>query len=117
MRRKVSRKRLVEALTKHRGNMAAAGRDLGVTRQAVRDHVEKDPELRALVDEMNETRVDRAEQKLDEAVEAGEPWAIPFMLRTLGRKRGYGDSMDVTSGGQPIRFTIRIDGGDDGDDD
>jgi hypothetical protein len=34
--------------------------------------------------------VDLAEWALKEAVWAGEPWAIMFVLRTMGRSRGWG---------------------------
>ena len=44
-----------------------------------------------------------AELKLDAAVQAGEPWAIAFLLKTVGRKRGYVQRQEITGAdGQPV---------------
>lgn len=78
-----------EALRQHRGNMTAAGEALGVTRQNISIRVAGSSTLTALVDELTEVRVDRAEMKLDEAVDRGELPAVFYLLSRLGKHRGY----------------------------
>jgi hypothetical protein len=40
--------------------------------------------------------LDVAELKLWSAVQRGEPWAIAFALKTVGRARGYVERLDVS---------------------
>jgi hypothetical protein len=77
------------ALRRHRGLQAYAARDLGVTQQAVSDRIRRSPRLQQAVAESREIRLDTAEYKLDQAIEAGEAWAICFFLKTQGKSRGY----------------------------
>ena len=67
------------------GNMAAVGRALGVRRNTVFGFVARRPELRKLVEQCRETRVDLAESALDRAVARDEPWAVSLVLKTLGK--------------------------------
>ena len=49
----------------------------------------KIPKAQEALDDAREYTLDRAETKLFEAMENGEPWAIRMVLMTLGRSRGY----------------------------
>ncbi len=52
----------------------------------------------AIAEALQEERgqlVDLAEAKLFEAVREGRPWAITFLLRTLGKHRGYTERTEV----------------------
>jgi transcriptional/translational regulatory protein YebC/TACO1 len=77
------------ALRKHNGNMAAAGRSFGVTRQAVFDFVKHHPSLRSVVTDCRESMKDDAESVLQRAVKKGEAWAVCFYLKTQAKDRGY----------------------------
>jgi hypothetical protein len=77
------------------GNMAAVGRALGVRRNTVFGFVARRPELRKLVEQCRETRVDLAESALDRAVARDEPWAVSLVLKTLGKNRGYVPKTEV----------------------
>lgn len=101
--------KLRDTLVKYRGNMSATGRALRVSRQAVRERVEASEDLKFLVVELREARVDNAEDKLDKAVSKGEPWAIALTLRTLGKGRGYVERNE-TSGpdGGPVQTVTRV---------
>jgi hypothetical protein len=46
-------------------------------------------ELEAMSPEAREELLNRCENTLREAVLAGQPWAVMFVLKTLGRDRGY----------------------------
>ena len=39
--------------------------------------------------------LDTAEDRLFQAVDTGEPWAVQFLLTRLGRGRGYGDKLEI----------------------
>ena len=59
--------------------------------------------------------VDLAENGLRAAVLRGEPWAVTFALKTLGKEQGYTERTEVTGPeGGPVRFTLKL--SDDGQD-
>lgn len=76
-------------LREHGGNMAAVGRALGVTRQAVFDFVKRRKTLLAVVLDCRESFKDDAETSLQQAVRAGQAWAVCFYLKTQAKDRGY----------------------------
>jgi hypothetical protein len=72
-----------------------AARQLGCSPTTLRARLAGEPALREVVETERELLIDDAELKLARAVEAGDPWAIQFFLKTQGRSRGYGDRQDV----------------------
>ena len=50
---------------------------------------------------MDETILDLAEAQLVKAAQDREPWAITFILKCKGRKRGWIERQDVAFGGDP----------------
>jgi hypothetical protein len=95
------RKRDAEAaLRRHHGLIGPAAADLGVTRQAVYNAMKRWPELDEARREARAFVVDVAEGSLYRKASAGEPWAVQFALRTLGRDRGYGDRLELQHGGR-----------------
>lgn len=104
---KVTKERVIEALIETRGMQTLAADKLGVNRRTMHNYCKLWPEAGEAVDEWRERRLDRAESKLDDLVEAGELQAIVFLLNCLGKKRGYGNQskLEVTGAdGQPIRI-------------
>lgn len=97
--------RVAEEIRNHRGNMAAVARAFGVRRQAVWKFITQNPYLKEICDESKETMLDVAEDKLREAVEAGEGWAVCFYLKTQGKARGYIQTVAVEREKKKPRFT------------
>lgn len=95
------RKRDVRAaLVKNHGLVTHAATDLGCTRQAVYDAMRRWPDLE---DDRRQARagvIDMGEGALYRKAAAGEAWAVQFLLRTLGRERGYGDRLELQHGGR-----------------
>ena len=90
------------ALRKHKGMIARAARALRCTPQTIRNYLKRHPTLAAVVAEERELIVDVAELKLHEAVRRGEPWAVCFTLKCLGKDRGYLERQErTTPAGQP----------------
>jgi hypothetical protein len=87
---------VAEALLKYRGNMAAVGRVYGVSRQAVRSFVESHPQP------LKQIRIDAVESLCDDVESAlynrainGDTSACIFILKTLGRKRGWAEECPI----------------------
>jgi uncharacterized protein YabN with tetrapyrrole methylase and pyrophosphatase domain len=95
-------------LEQWRGNMAAVGRALGVTRQGVWDYVQKHEALKEVQKELRETFVDNIESGLYSAAIAGNVTAQIFILKTLGKDRGYVERQEVTGKeGGPVEHILQ----------
>lgn len=90
-----------KVLAANHGNISAAARPLGVSRRCLYDWESKHPELKAIRSEASDTLVDLAEEKIQQAVERGEPLAVKLVLTRQGRGRGWGLSLDVGLHGEP----------------
>ena len=104
---KVTKEKVIEALIETRGLQTLAADKLGVSRKTIWNYRQMWPEVDEAVQDWQERRLDRAESKLDDLVEAGELQAIVFILNCLGKRRGYGNQskLEVTGAdGQPIRI-------------
>lgn len=57
-----------------------------------------------------ETRLDKAEKKLDKKIDEGDTTALIFFLKTKGKKRGYIERQELTGAdGQNIgAFTVEV---------
>jgi hypothetical protein len=82
-------KQLAEALRASRGMVYVASKRLGCSDNTVRDRLRRSRALQAVVEDARGLLLDVAELKLAQAVEAGDPWAIQFTLKTRGKDRGY----------------------------
>ena len=85
-----------KALQSCKGLVYLAAKRLGCSSKTVTNYLNRYTKLREQMAEMRGQRVDRAEDKLDQAVMKGEGWAIQFTLRTQGKDRGYGETVEHT---------------------
>jgi hypothetical protein len=83
------------ALRACNGLLFLAGERLGCCGKTVERYVQRYASLREQVRASRERRVDIAEGMLDKAVLNGEPWAIRLTLVTIGRGRGFGESVEL----------------------
>ncbi len=117
MKQRLTPRRIIEALSKSKGMVSVAARQIGCARSTIYDYIDRYPEIKAALEDERELMTDVAELSLFRQVQAGEGWAVQFYLRTQGRKRGYGDEVRHKVGGDadapPIQhggtFTIKID--------
>jgi hypothetical protein len=86
---KLKPSQVAEALTRARGLISIAARSLRCSDSTVRNYIDRHEVCRQAVEHARGLLVDVAEARLGMAVERGEPWAVTFCLRTLGRERGY----------------------------
>ena len=87
---------LEKAIQDKRGNLAAIGRQFGVTRQAVAKRVHGSAKLQKAWNEARETMLDNAETELYEQVLGGNIAALIFFLKTQGKSRGYVERQELT---------------------
>ena len=73
-------------------NARRAAEKLGVTHEELMDYLARRPELYDAIGDPREELVNRAEIGLRAAVDDKQPWAVCFVLQTLGRSRGYSEN-------------------------
>ncbi len=77
------------ALRDGNGILSVAAKILGCHRNTIYNYLEDNPELKDIAEECRETLVDEAEQILLKKVKEEDMRCVMFVLRTLGRHRGY----------------------------
>jgi AcrR family transcriptional regulator len=96
------KEKLLEALERSLGIVTPACKEVGVSRNTFYDYYRNDAKFKTAVDDIQEIALDFAENQLLKKVKEGSERSILFYMRYKGRKRGYTDSIDVTSGGEKI---------------
>ncbi len=102
-----NRENVLIALKKHLGVVKYACEEVGISRQAFYVYCQ-DPEFKKQVEEIDEMTIDFVEHKLLKKIEEDSEKSIHFYLRYRARKRGYSDSVDITSGGEKIVSEINV---------
>jgi len=95
----------LEVYEKAMCNMSLACRQMGIDRATAYAWTRNDPDFRALVDELQETRIDFVENALDKQVRAGNMTAICFYLKCRAKHRGYVERQELTGAdGGPMQI-------------
>jgi hypothetical protein len=92
---KFTTQQVISALQQTRGLVFLAAQLLHCTPETVQHYCQRHPSVEAAKQAARGTILDVAEEKLFLAVARGEPWAVTFALRTVGRQRGYGDHVNL----------------------
>jgi len=96
-------KEFLVALDLKLGNISKTCEEFGISRQTIYIWSEKYEDFRLELEEVREKLLDAAEALYRNAVLNGDLEAAKFILRTIGRKRGYGDKVEVAGdGGGPL---------------
>lgn len=98
-----------EALIAADGNMSEAGRTLGVTRQAIRDRVQRSAKLQQVMEDAQEGLVDFAISRLRVRVSADDTTAIAYVLNNspAAKRRGWGPRHEITGAdGKPVSVMV-----------
>ena len=86
---KISTELIIEALKKTRGNISRAADKIGCDRHTIQLRVNKEPEIKQVLDSCRERFLDETEDVLQEKVLSGDTSSMIFTLKCLGKKRGY----------------------------
>ena len=104
---------VIKAIRRSRGLITHAARILRCNRSTVYDYARRHKRVQAAIDQENEVVLDDVEGLLLDVVydpsHKDHLRAIRYYLRTKGRGRGFGDRLDVTSGGErlaPIELVV-----------
>ena len=94
------------ALEKSGGVMSLAAKGLGCSRRTVYRTVQRYPELRETIRDIEEDALDDAELGLRELIAQRDGASIRFFLQTKGKHRGYARSVEleglgIVSPGEP----------------
>ena len=101
---------LLKSLQKSLGIVTEACNKSGLSRTQHYKWYKEDEDYRKAVQEIDGMFIDFAETHLKEQIEKGSTPATIFYLKTRGKKRGYGDSLDLTSGEEPFKISVNIKG-------
>jgi hypothetical protein len=103
--KKLKPEEVVEALKQSHGLKTGAAEILGVAYNTVDTYIADSDEAQAIVNHYRVRRKDRAEYKLDEAIERGESWAVMFTLKNA-KDREYSDRVAVENGDKPFKIVV-----------
>jgi len=92
---KANADRIAQALKASMGNISLTARSLKCERGWLSRKIHKTPMLKAILDDQREGSIDNAESALNRAVVQGEGWAVCFLLKTIGRSRGYSERWEM----------------------
>lgn len=96
------KKKLLEALERSLGIVTPACKEVGIARNTFYEYYKNDPEFKAAVDDIDNITLDFAENQLLKKIKEGSERSILFYMKYKARKRGYTDSLDITSDGKAI---------------
>jgi hypothetical protein len=107
-----SKKRVLKALETSLGIVSAACKESEVSRTQFYKWIKEDEEFKQEVEELQNVVLDFAESTLHKLIADGNTAATIFFLKTKGKKRGFIEKseLDLTSGDEPIKININIDG-------
>jgi hypothetical protein len=96
------KEKLLEALERSLGIVTPACKEVGISRKTFYEYYKLDPDFKAAVDDINEITLDFVENNLLKKIKEGSERSILFYMKYKARKRGYSDSLDITTGGDKI---------------
>lgn len=80
---------ITAALRLHRGSIVHAAEELGIESSVLRRKVNATPSLVKVCDDIRQDETDKAERAVYELVDQKNPQATIFVVRTLGKERGF----------------------------
>jgi len=98
-RKRLSQKRVIEALHKTKGAVYLAAKMLDASHTAIYNYVNKYPKVAMVKEYYDNEMIDIAELGLMDALKKGEAWAIKYTLSTKGKGRGYVERQEIAHAG------------------
>jgi hypothetical protein len=103
-KREYTEEAIVRALVAKKGMVYHAAEAVGCCADTIYERAKTSKPIRDAIKHERGKVVDSTELKLfDAAVGKGEGWAVQFLLRTIGKDRGYVERQEVTGkDGEPL---------------
>jgi hypothetical protein len=86
---------VADALRQTKGLVTLAAKRLGCSDETVQNYCRKFASVQAAKASARTELLDLAELKLWLAVQRGDAWAVTFCLKTIGKERGYGETLSL----------------------
>jgi hypothetical protein len=96
---RIKKETVLAAIPESGGIVTIIAARLGVAWSTAKLLLEKYPDVKQAYEDELETMLDIAEGKLYENVRAGESQDIKWFLSKRGKKRGYGDAVEINQQG------------------
>lgn len=81
---------IMEQIIKYTGNLSRVAESIGSSRGAVRNFVDRHPDVKELLIDQRERQLDELEQScFDRAIDTNDTTLQLFLLKTQGKARGY----------------------------
>jgi hypothetical protein len=87
---------------------AGAARVLGCSRQTIVSYCKRWKRLAEAFEANRSEMVDLSEMALRGAVLRGEPWAVTFALKTLGKDEGYSERQEIVNRSDTLEVVTRV---------
>lgn len=112
---RLSAKKVLAAIPESGGIVSIIAKKLGVSWSTAKAAIDAYPEAQqAYADEL-ERMLDLAESKLYDSINRGDTQDVKWFLSKKGKRRGYAEHIDITSGNKPIGWKEFISGDTDTD--
>ena len=92
---KIDSELIKSAIIKSKGNLSRAADSLGCCRQTLYTRVTSEPEIKQVVDTCRERFLDSLEDVFQNKALSGDTTSGLFLLKTIGKKRGYDQDRDI----------------------
>lgn len=103
------KKNMIKALEKNLSIVTTACKSVGISRWTHYRWMKEDEKYAEEVDDLKNVVLDFAESQLHQQMQDGSVPATIFLLKTLGKKRGYIERQEITGAdGMPTNFQIEI---------
>ena len=99
---KIGKLNMLEALEKSLGIVTNALKISGTAKTTYHRWINEDEVFAKAVKDVGNTALDFAESKLFSQIKDNNHSSTQFYLKNKGRDRGYGDKLDITTGGDKI---------------
>ncbi len=110
--RHIKKEAMLQALENSLGVVTVACKQTDTPRSTYYKWLKEDEEFTKAVKEIENIALDFGESQLHSQMKDGNTSATIFFLKTKGKKRGYIErqELDLSSGDEPIKININIDG-------
>tara|TARA_R110002012_G_scaffold321182_1_gene547934 strand:- start:2139 stop:2492 length:354 start_codon:yes stop_codon:yes gene_type:complete len=110
--RHIKKEAMLQALENSLGVVTVACKQTETPRSTYYKWLKEDEEFAKAVKEIENIALDFGESQLHKQIGDGNTSATIFFLKTKGKKRGYVEKseLDLTSGEEPIKINVKING-------
>ncbi len=105
----IKKKDFIKAAQDSMGVITIIAKRLGKTRAGVYYYLKRHPDMQEVLDQERDNLIDYAESKLIENVRANDVTSIIFLLKTIGKRRGYVERAELAGvSDQPIQIEVDV---------